>query len=383
MLSPSRSALLLIGILFIASSSAVLTNQFQHFYPQHSRQYEFILQNNCSQEFQNYLTGRLEDFPIDWLGGGGKTSVLVQPVVTCLLDTVSEYIKAASSSAQVLLGVTPPILATLGASTDELAMVNVVGRRPLLALLISVGSPSVYLDRIFDFRAPSKMLQLKEGQHVPYTSSSTTKRVLMTAMQYAVVGLAAANIALLNWQLGLGTVCSWWSNTVYGPLVWGVLSIPIHFGGTFALRLRVRRIYSNEEKQDRIGFVQWWRLMPQRLYRYTQTEFIPAAFQEQVIRLVSFDERKIFVAWSWFLSTATVIHILFGSLLFSGLLFIGPQDALLVIFRYILSVLACRILVIYELAGMRQQYRPEADDDSADGYELDPRMVRIGHAPRK
>ncbi|KAI3330068.1 hypothetical protein F4824DRAFT_479932 [Ustulina deusta] len=354
----SNVAFLLISSLFIASSSAAITSQFQHFYPQHGEKYRYILHHNCSQQFANYLTGRPQDFKLDWLGGGGKYSVLVQPVVKCLLTNVSEYIKSASASAQVLLGVAPPILATLGSSTDELAMLNVVGRRPLLSLLISFGSPSVYIERVFDFRQPEKMLQRGRGRyhfHGPYTSF---QRWLLVAGQYAVALGAAANVATLSWQLGVGTVCIWWAQTTFAPLVWAVLSIPIHIAGTFAIRLRVRRIYSDKDKKANIRFGQWVRLLPTRLYGFLKSEWVPAVCQDE-IRIISFEEGKLYIAWSWLLSTATVIHILFGSLVFSSLLFIGPRDALLVIFRYLLSVLVCRIMVTFELAGMRHQYVPE------------------------
>lgn len=197
--------LLLISCLFIVSSSATITSQFQHFYPQHGDKYEFILQHNCSQQFANYLTGRPQDFELDWLGGGGPTSVLVQPVVKCLLENVSEYIKAAASSAQVILGVTPPILATLGASTDELAMLSVVGRRPLLSLLISFGNPSVYMERVFDFRQPERMLQRSRGRYRPYRPETTFKRGVLAALQYLIAIGSAANVATLSWQLGVGT----------------------------------------------------------------------------------------------------------------------------------------------------------------------------------
>ncbi|KAI1741106.1 hypothetical protein F4680DRAFT_417241 [Xylaria scruposa] len=358
--SRTTAALLLTISLFVASSSATLTSQFQHFYSQHGEKYEYILHHNCSQQFANYLTGRPQDFEVDWLGGGGKSSVLVEPVVKCLLDNASEYIKAAASSAQVILGVTPPLLATLGASTDELAMLSVVGRRPLLSLLISFGNPSVYMERVFDFRQPEKMLQRSRGRYRLYRPDTTLKQWILSALQYAIALGAAANIAVLSYQLGVGTVCSWWSDTVFGPLTWTILSIPIHLAGTFAIRLRVRRIYSDEDKEVNMNFGQWLRLLPDRLRGYWKTEWVPAVAQEEV-RTKSFEEGAIYVAWSWFLSTATVIHILFGSLVLSGLLFIGPQDALLVIFRYVVSVLVCRILVTFELAGMRARYVPEPD----------------------
>ncbi|KAI8634010.1 hypothetical protein F5Y19DRAFT_411682 [Xylariaceae sp. FL1651] len=371
--APIRTFILLSSFLFISPSSAALTSQFQHFYPQHGDKYEFILRNNCTQQYANYLTGRLRDFPLDWIGGGGPSTVLVQPVVKCLLDNASEYIKSASASAQVLLGVTPPILATLGATTDELAMLNVIGRRPLFALLISIGSPSVYIDRLFDYREPAKIMRHTKGRYHPYKPKSSFQRWSLVTLQYAIAALAAANIALLNWQLGLGTVCCWWAQTVFGPLVWGILSIPIHFAGVFALRLRVRRIQSDKDKELRIGAAQWFRLVPTRLYNFCKSEWVPAVSQDAV-RLVDFDERKISVAWAWFLSTSTIIHLIFGSLLLSGLLFIGPQDALLVIFRYVASVVVCRLLVIFELAGMRENYNSKPNEnDPVHMMELDNR----------
>ncbi|KAI1153529.1 hypothetical protein F4825DRAFT_461021 [Nemania diffusa] len=268
--------------LFITSSSAALTSQFQHFYPQHGPKYEYILHHNCSQH---------------------QFSVLVEPVVNCLLNNVSAYIKAANSTAQVILGVTPPLLATLGASTDELALLNVVGGRTLLALLISFGNPSVYMKRVFHFRQPEKMLQRSRGRYRAYVPDTTFKRWL-------VVGL--------YWQLGVWTVCCWWPETAFGPLVWTILSVPIHLAG-----------------------------IPQRLSGYSRSEWAPAGAQDE-IRTVPFEEGKLYVAWSWLLSTATGIHILFGSLILSGLLFIGPRNALLVIFRY-------------ALAGMRARYVLEPD----------------------
>ncbi|KAI8946630.1 hypothetical protein F4801DRAFT_53942 [Xylaria longipes] len=372
------AALLLTGFLFIASSSAALTSQFQHFYPQHGPKYEYILQHNCSKQYANYLTGRPQDFEIDWLGGGGKKTVLVEPVVKCLLDNVSEYIKAAASSAQVFLGITPPLLATLSASTDELAMLNVVGRRPLLSLLISIGNPSVYMERVFDFRQPEKMLQRSRGRYRVelYQPESTLKRRLMAAIQYALALGAAANVAALSWQLGVGTVCAWWAETVFAPLTWSILSIPIHLAGTFAIRLRVRRIYSDEDKEQNMTFGQWLQLLPTRLRRYWKSEWVPGVAQEEV-RIKSFEETGIYVAWSWFLSTATVIHILFGSLVLSGLLFIGPQDALLVIFRYVVSVLVCRILITFELAGLRARYIPDPEQTfSMEVVKLEDKPVR-------
>lgn len=66
--------------------------------------------------------------------------------------------------------------------------------------------------------------------------------------------------------------------------------------------------------------------------------------------------RCTYLALSWVLSTGIVFHVVFGTLLFSGLTFIGPKDAMAVVVRYIVSVLVCRVILMYEIAGMRERY---------------------------
>lgn len=156
--------------------------------------------------------------------------------------------------------------------------------------------------------------------------------------------------------------------------------------GVFSLRLRMRRIYSEEERDITIPIAQWFRLLPRRLWDYGHSEWVPAVTEKEKIRIKPFAEGRPYVVWSWALSTSTVIHILFGSLLFSGLLFIGPRDALVVIFRYVVSVLICRSIVMFELAGMRS---PHEEEDTLEmeheckcgaSHEksLDVRLIRAG-----
>ncbi|GAP85642.1 hypothetical protein SAMD00023353_1300910 [Rosellinia necatrix] len=378
----TNAALLLVSSLFVASgSAAVYTSQFRSFYPQHGDKYAYILRRNCSQQYANYLTGRPQDFERDWLGGGGEHTVLVQPVVKCLLDNVSEYIKAASSSAQVILGLTPTILSLLGASSDELAMVVVVGRRPLLGLILSFASPGVFMERVFGFRDPKKMLQLNNGQFEFKTPGLKSrdelrrmKRVVALG-QYLVALGAAANIAHLSLELGIRTVCCWWAETIYAPLVWTFLSIPLHFLGIFVLWLRVRRTDVAETAEPPPeGFQQFLGL----LTSFVKFEWVPAMAGD-LIRVLFIKENKLFVSWSWALSTAAILHLLFGSSVLSGLLFIGPRDALLIIARYLISALSCRMLVAFELAGMRSMFTERVDLEQGMGHEME--MVQRGNGP--
>lgn len=47
------------------------------------------------------------------------------------------------------------------------------------------------------------------------------------------------------------------------------------------------------------------------------------------------------------------IHVIFGTLAFSSMQFISVKDAFGVIGRYTASVIVCRVIVMYELSGLR------------------------------
>jgi hypothetical protein len=49
------------------------------------------------------------------------------------------------------------------------------------------------------------------------------------------------------------------------------------------------------------------------------------------------------------------VHVVFSTLVFSSLLYVGPKDALSIVGRYIAGVVVCRIILMYELAGLGQK----------------------------
>lgn len=65
------------------------------------------------------------------------------------MNAATEYTKANFASASVLLGLTPPVLATAGSTTPELALL--ASRRPMITITIVLGSPAVNALRAFDF----------------------------------------------------------------------------------------------------------------------------------------------------------------------------------------------------------------------------------------
>ncbi|KAM0255376.1 hypothetical protein ACHAQJ_005818 [Trichoderma viride] len=85
-----------------------------------------------------------------WVGSG-TSDVLAVPLVDCILDNSFEYMKSEMSAANVVLGLTPSILASLGSSVGETSMQSVVGNRPILALCLSAGSLAVEPLQLFQY----------------------------------------------------------------------------------------------------------------------------------------------------------------------------------------------------------------------------------------
>lgn len=65
---------------------------------------------------------------------------------------------------------------------------------------------------------------------------------------------------------------------------------------------------------------------------------------------------------------------MFGTIGFASILIVGPQNAWAVVAGYALSAIACRVVVMYELAGLRQNvkiiYVIDRIDDTAEVAQL-------------
>jgi hypothetical protein len=48
----------------------------------------------------------------------------------------------------------------------------------------------------------------------------------------------------------------------------------------------------------------------------------------------------------------SVCHLVFGTLLFSSLFFIGVNEAVLMILRFVISAIVCRFVLAFEVGGM-------------------------------
>ncbi|KAK4209360.1 hypothetical protein QBC37DRAFT_245192, partial [Rhypophila decipiens] len=319
--------------------SATNKNQFQQWYPQYAHIFSDIRQLYCEDEYAAYLTGVKNHSRIDYIGGGGIYSVVTQPVINCILNHTSDYVKNGMTSAQVLLGVMPTVLAILGASTEEMSMLSNIARRPLLALLLSAGSPSVYFSRAFEYHDPAEILSDHPARLPQWRPRRWFSISGIAAVEYAIAIIAVGNIVVMNWELGIKTICAFWTDGILAPTVWAVTGVLTHLLGMLVLRLRL---------------VGWRGKDAEAWIILSTTEGIPAAAEGYQVRIVTFVERKTFLVAAWTLSMLTVFHIIYGTVVFASTTFIGIQDALTILARYIASVACCRVILMYELAGLRE-----------------------------
>ncbi|KAF2663848.1 hypothetical protein BT63DRAFT_113190 [Microthyrium microscopicum] len=204
----THTTCVLIAVVFLfhnSSASAFATKQFQEWYPEYGFMFKRILEENCTEQYQYYLSGQKNMTRLDlydqW-DGSSKTSALAQPVASCILRNTSDWIKSGMASAAVLLGVTPAILAILGPSIEETSSLFIFGSRPFLVMCLALGSPSINPIRAMEYRKPLEILKPRDdGLKLPNWPDWVHHIIVL--IEYLLVAAAIVNIATLIHDLGL------------------------------------------------------------------------------------------------------------------------------------------------------------------------------------
>ncbi|KAI0547950.1 hypothetical protein F4679DRAFT_586060 [Xylaria curta] len=253
------------------------------------------------------------------------------------------------AAAAVVLGLLPTTLSLAGCSTAEIGLLAL--RRPILALLLATGAPSVSPIRAFEYREPFHMLRGGIVGFKAIFKLHESWAMALVFLQYFLVLGATANLIQVSWELGSQTVISFSSDSSYHPLLWYLFTLVIHTFGTLTVYLRVSLRFDSNPLLPATD----WKVRPlvYGIWAKVCQEFKLSGHQS-VVELRLRKEMTLFFLFSWITSTGTIVHIIYGTIIFSGTLFIGTQDALLIVFRYFLSTVICRIILMMEISGMRQ-----------------------------
>ncbi|KIX95820.1 uncharacterized protein Z520_08528 [Fonsecaea multimorphosa CBS 102226] len=321
----SRFWLYLLVLVCLTSTSAAAVH-FKSWYGQFRQVFEHIMENDCQKEYQTYLQ---KVAPKDYL------SEYVTPVIDCILENLNETRKSNMAAAAVLLGLLPTTLGLVGSTTVEVGLVAL--RRPFLAFLLAAGAPAVSPIRTFDYIDTTELLERKP------------KTIRIKQM-----GRPMASA----YEVCVRTICSFAPETAYLPALWAFLTVAVHFFGTWSVYCRTRITTKADGKT------------PAGLWQVLCAEFTPSA-SRQGANLEIKEETYLYIFLSWFTATGTVLHIVYGTLVFSSLIFISTSDATTVVARYLSSTLVCRAIVMFELSGLREVLS-ERRKGSHSGPELIP-----------
>lgn len=245
------------------------------------------------------------------------------------------------SSATVLLGILPAALVLLGSNTPQVSLLAL--RRPFLAFILAVGTPGVTPTRALQYADHLQLLE-RRLDVLPVPSYGAFTAAVVITLEYMVAFGAVANVVHITWQLCILTVCSFSPEAIYMPALWVGTSFLVNIGSYIAAKLRTKVILASEaDRRDQ---------RRSHTARFFMDE-ITLCSRQPLTRLKLRRETYFFIIISWVTSLGAIGNLILGTLTLSGLNYISTRDAMIVIGRYFLSAIACRVVLNLEIAGMR------------------------------
>ena len=317
----------LLLLIFAHSTQAVLRFKLQQWFPTYEDHWTEAAAS-CHQELHYYFTDNRTDCRSP-----------CACAADCILQNVTGTIQSNLASAQVLLGLMPATLGFFGPSIAEVAALSTY--RPFLAVLLSLGSPAINLNRLFghvDVREPFIRPLSKSSRLWPafLAHQNVFWRAAVQALTYVGAFAAIANNVYNSVYTDLRTISGWRCGALFMPLVWSLLAVVVHAWGMVAVRFRMGRSGHRPS--------------------------IRAAVHSSAFRRVRLaDENIVSESLFWFASLCAIIHNIFGILEMSSLVFISALEALQVFAMYSLSAICCQFILLLELANMRYELSVQQD----------------------
>ena len=281
-----------------------------------------------------------------------------QAHVDCILPNMLELEKANMANAAILLGLLPVFVATFGPDVKEIALLS--SRRPLLSLLLSIGVPAVYISRPIEYADPLELLEPAPGRFTVGRIEHRRLAALVSAVEYGLVALAIVNMLWVSYTLGVQTVLAW-KCIPFMPIAWVLVPMVIHL--IAALTFRTSKAVRHAENMS-----EGERLRGGAVRRWFMTEFLLCANQaEEVLRGEA--PGYVTVMINFLATFLGSIHVIFGVVVFASVLFITLSDATLVGLRYVASILVCRLILKFEIAGARGTFRLEKNEEQYEPME--------------
>lgn len=344
-------AFLVMGLSILATPvSASWSNPMERFYStNYNRGLQEIIHNNCSETYALYLhdRGNASNISPELRIFNQNGVTMTREMIECIFDHTPEFIKSKMAAAAIVLGLSPTIIATLGVRPQETAVLSVVGRRHLLAFALAVGSPALNAYRSSEYNSIIDSLRERSRQR-----PDAMRRLdpFVTAISYGLAGASIANIGELTYQLGARTIFIVLPDSAYLALLWAFIGVFIHFMAAIALRCRVSSEVKSVDEEMTQGS---WPVS------VAKGQIDLMARRSRIIFTVH-PESLSFFSMSFITTISTACHIIFGTMVFSSILFVSINDSLSIVARLMASAIVCRIIVTYELLVLRESVEEAA-----------------------
>jgi hypothetical protein len=277
------------------------------------------------------------------------------------MDTIPGSLQARFASAQVILGLTPALLSSIAPSIGEIAMLS--SNRPLLSLLLSLGGPAIFCFRTLTYDDP---LPILSPSHTIFARTplrmKRSRAYAISISEYLCAMLAIWNVVDASWDLGNQTIVSWRCDMYFLPFTWAMMAGVVHIVASLAWQfsktmraVRAAEASSNEAKRGRSN----WYWMAEIWY-WIKNDVTPCAAREKR-NFLQHQERNAFclvvfcnVLGQFF----AFILLIYGTFLLSSLQFIGARDSIFTVLRYLGSSILCRLILMFEIAGIHAVENP-------------------------
>lgn len=271
----------------------------------------------------------------------------------CLLDHTTETIKSNMAAATVILGLMPCTLSMLGPSVGEMSILS--ARYPLLAVLLSFASPAIRISDLYHASAlPQSSLGIMTSTSMKKWHAWTKElpslgRTAIRLAECALAGGMLANTAQISLYVDHRTVSGWRCGLMYLPLSWAMAGGLVHLFGAVAIRFRKRASPKSISHPHRPFLIS--------AMRRAWSLFV---VQSEDWKCIVNGQDSITVEALFLLASLVgIVHMFFGVMVFSSLMFIGVLDTLPIVARYAISALICQTILRFILASIRLDIQDE------------------------
>jgi hypothetical protein len=318
----------------------------------------YLLDNECKEEY-SILQAHPEE-------GGWD-------LVSCFLDNFSEIRKTEMAISSIVLGLLPMAIQFVGPRIADVAVLGM--RRPLLAMLISMGSTCATLQNdhtgLETVRVRGeKRTYSKEDILWPekLIDARIWAKASISIFEYVLVGSAAANSIVQGYQLSfwaisfISTATGTFGSTAeaFSPLLWIFLPVPIQALSMFVLYLGCASGASTlpQPKFDSVHRMHWCSYAWVRVKNWFIQETTPHAFgknetatQTEVLKKST---RYWMLGLNWAIKLMVWVQVVYGTIVLSGMLLVSVFVALQIVGRFLAGAIVCRVVVEFEMYGLRE-----------------------------